>query len=119
MIVYISTRINGVKKFQAVWIKQNNKKENNKWIIINGLKITGFSYLIIIIKGILIPALMNFVFLSSKLKKSVSIGKRNLEEKIIIDEIIELYVPIYEARLIGPKKSIRLMRIDAIRKKVL
>ena len=57
--------------------------------------------------------------LTSKLKKSVSIGKRNLEEKIIIDEIIELYVPIYEARLIGPKKSIRLMRIDAIRKKVL
>jgi len=57
--------------------------------------------------------------LTSKLKKSVSIGKRNLEEKIIIDDIIELYVPIYEARLIGPKKSIRLMRIDAIRKKVL
>ena len=52
--------------------------------------------------------------LTSKLKKSVSIGKRNLEEKIIIDEIIELYVPIYEARLIGPKKSIRLMRIDAV-----
>ena len=26
MIVYIFTRINGVKKFQAVWIKQNNKK---------------------------------------------------------------------------------------------
>ncbi len=57
--------------------------------------------------------------LISKLKKSVSIGKRNLTEKITIDEIIELYVPIYEARLIGPKKNIRIMRIDGIRKKVL
>ncbi len=57
--------------------------------------------------------------LTSKLKKSVSIGRRNLQEKITINEIIELYVPIYEARLIGPKKSVRLMRIDGIRKKVL
>ena len=57
--------------------------------------------------------------LTSKLKKSVSIGRRNLKEKITINEIIELYVPIYEARLIGPKKSVRLMRIDGIRKKVL
>jgi len=57
--------------------------------------------------------------LTSKLKKSVPIGRRNLEEKITINEIIELYVPIYEARLIGPKKNVRLMRIDGIRKKVL
>ena len=57
--------------------------------------------------------------LTSKLKKSVSIGRRNLQEKITIDEIIELYVPIYEARLIGPKKNVRLIRIDSIRKKVL
>ena len=57
--------------------------------------------------------------LSVKLKKSVSVGRRNLEEKIIIDEITELYVPIYEARLIGPKKNVHLMRIDSIRKKVL
>jgi len=57
--------------------------------------------------------------LTSKLKKSVSIGRRNLEEKFTINEIIELYVPIYEARLIGPKKNVRLMRIDSIRKKVL
>ncbi len=57
--------------------------------------------------------------LISKLKKSVSIGRRNLEEKVTINEIIELYVPIYEARLIGPKKNVRLIRIDSIRKKVL
>ncbi len=57
--------------------------------------------------------------LTSKLKKSVSIGRRNLQEKTTINEIIELYVPIYEARLIGPKKNVRLIRIDSIRKKVL
>ena len=57
--------------------------------------------------------------LTSKLKKSVPIGRRNLEEKITINEIIELYVPIYEARLIGPKKNVRIIRIDGIRKKVL
>ena len=57
--------------------------------------------------------------LIDKLKKSVSVGTRNLEEKININEIIELYVPIYEARLVGPKKSVRLMRIDGIRKKIL
>jgi hypothetical protein len=57
--------------------------------------------------------------LITKLKKSVSIGRRNLKEKTIIDEIIELYVPIYEARLIGPKKNVRIMRIDSVRKKVL
>jgi len=57
--------------------------------------------------------------LIAKLKKHVSIGRRNLVEKVVVNEIIELYVPIYEARLIGPKKNVRIMRIDAIRKKVL
>ena len=57
--------------------------------------------------------------LITKLKKSVSVSRRNLDEKITIDEIIELYVPIYEARLIGPKKNVKIMRIDSIRKKVL
>ena len=57
--------------------------------------------------------------LITKLKKSVSIGTRSLEEKTNVNEIIELYVPIYEARLVGPKKSVRLMRIDGIRKKIL
>ena len=57
--------------------------------------------------------------LITKLKKSVSIGRRNLVEKVVVNEIIELYVPIYEARLIGPKKNVRIMRIDGIRKKVL
>jgi len=57
--------------------------------------------------------------LIARLKKSVTIGRRNLVEKVVVNEIIELYVPIYEARLIGPKKNVRIMRVDAIRKKVL
>ena len=57
--------------------------------------------------------------LITKLKKSGSFGRRNLVEKGVVNEIIELYVPIYEARLIGPKKNVRIMRIDGIRKKVL
>jgi len=57
--------------------------------------------------------------LIARLKKSVTISRRNLVEKVVVNEIIELYVPIYEARLIGPKKNVRIMRIDGIRKKVL
>ena len=44
---------------------------------------------------------------------------RNLEEHFEPEKIIVLYVPIYEARLIGPSKKIRIMRIDAARKKIL
>ncbi len=57
--------------------------------------------------------------LISRLKKSTSIGIRGLQEKTLINEIIELYVPIYEARLIGPRKKVQILRIDGIRKKVL
>ena len=31
MVVYLITRINGVIKQKAVWIKQNNKKGTIKW----------------------------------------------------------------------------------------
>jgi len=33
--------------------------------------------------------------------------------------LLEIYIPIFEARLIGPKKRIKILRIDAIRKKIL
>ena len=52
------------------------------------------------------------------LKKDIS-KMVGFEVQINVNEIIELYVPIYEARLVGPKKSVRLMRIDGIRKKIL
>ena len=55
----------------------------------------------------------------SRLKEVVSAQVRDLNEELTIDEISEVYVPVYEARLIGPKKKVELLRIDAIRKKIL
>jgi len=57
--------------------------------------------------------------LISKLKKPTDKGIKSLDEKIEFSDILEVYVPVYEARLIGPKKKIKILRIDAIRKKIL
>ena len=57
--------------------------------------------------------------LISKLKKPTDTGIKSLDEKIEFSDILEVYVPIYEARLIGPKKKIKILRIDAVRKKIL
>ena len=57
--------------------------------------------------------------LISKLKKPTDKGTKSLDEKIEFSDVLEVYVPIYEARLIGPKKKIKILRIDAVRKKIL
>lgn len=57
--------------------------------------------------------------LSHKLKKPLEPDVRNLNDELTIKEISEIYVPIFEARLVGPKKKIEILRIDAVRKKVL
>ena len=57
--------------------------------------------------------------LISKLKKPADAGVKSTDESIEFKDILEIYVPIYEARLIGPKKRIKILRIDAIRKKIL
>ena len=57
--------------------------------------------------------------LSDKLKRPLEPDVRDLHDELTVDEISEIYVPIYEARLIGPKKKVELMRIDAVRKKIL
>jgi len=57
--------------------------------------------------------------LTSKLKKPTDKGIKSLNEKIEFSDVLEVYVPIYEARLIGPKKKIKILRIDAVRKKIL
>lgn len=44
---------------------------------------------------------------------------RDLNEGIVINEITTVYVPIYEARLIGPKKKVAILRFDAVKKKLL
>ena len=57
--------------------------------------------------------------LQTHLKKPLETDVRNLNEKFILHDISEVYVPIFEARLIGPKKKVGLLRIDAVRKKIL
>ena len=57
--------------------------------------------------------------LGSKLKKPVDLDVRDLNDKFVINEISEIYVPVYEARLVGPKKKVKILRIDAVRKKIL
>jgi len=44
---------------------------------------------------------------------------KNLNKHFTLDSITEVYVPIYEARLVGPKKKVEIMRIDGITKKEL
>ncbi len=57
--------------------------------------------------------------LQSVLKKPLEDDVRKLDEEFVLREITEVYVPIFEARLIGPKKKIGIIRIDAVRKKIL
>jgi hypothetical protein len=57
--------------------------------------------------------------LQSFLKKPLEDEVRHLEEEFVLREISEVYVPIYEARLIGPKKKVGIIRIDAVRNKIL
>jgi len=57
--------------------------------------------------------------LQSLLKKPVETDVRDVTEEFVLREITELYVPVFEARLIGPKKKVGIIRIDAVRKKIL
>ena len=57
--------------------------------------------------------------LIAKLKKPADAGTKSSEEIFDFRDILEIYGPIYEARLIGPKKRIKIVRIDAVRKKIL
>ena len=44
---------------------------------------------------------------------------RALNDEFVLREITEVYFPIFEARLIGPKKKVGIIRIDGVRKKIL
>ena len=57
--------------------------------------------------------------LQISLKKPLQDEVRKLEEEFVLREISEVFVPIYEARLIGPKKKVGIIRIDAVRNKIL
>ena len=53
------------------------------------------------------------------LKKPMESDVRKLNDDFTLNEIAEVYVPIFEARLIGPNKKIAILRIDAIKNKIL
>ena len=57
--------------------------------------------------------------LKEQLKKPMEPDVRELNDEFVLREISEVYVPIFEARLVGPDKKIGLLRIDAVRNKVL
>lgn len=57
--------------------------------------------------------------LQSHLKKPMETDVRGLNDEFVLREITEVYVPIFEARLIGPKKKVGIIRIDSVRKKIL
>ncbi len=44
---------------------------------------------------------------------------RDLNESLVVNEITTIYIPVYEARLIGPKKRVEILRFDAIKKKLI
>ena len=57
--------------------------------------------------------------LKTLLKKPMETDVKNLNEEFVLREISEIYIPIFEARLIGPKKKVGIIRIDSVRNKVL
>jgi len=56
--------------------------------------------------------------LEESMKGAIEPDSADLVEQFELNEIIELYVPIYEARITGPDSKVVTMRIDAARKKV-
>ena len=57
--------------------------------------------------------------LQFELKKPMESDVRKLNDEFVLREIIEIYFPVFEARLIGPKKKVGIIRIDGVRKKIL
>jgi hypothetical protein len=57
--------------------------------------------------------------LQDTIKKPLHNEIRNLKEKFTVLETAEIYVPIYEARLTGPKNKAGILRLDGVRKKIL
>ena len=53
------------------------------------------------------------------LKKPLDPDIRDLREDFVLHDLTEVYVPIFEARLSDPKKKVEIIRIDAVRNKIL
>lgn len=57
--------------------------------------------------------------LKTILKKPLEQDIRNLNDEFTLNMISEIYIPIFEARLVGPNKKIEILRIDAVKNKIL
>lgn len=57
--------------------------------------------------------------LESQLKRSVDIDIWNLNEEFTIHKVSEIYIPVFEARIVGPKQQASIIRLDAARKKII
>jgi len=53
------------------------------------------------------------------LKKPLEEDVRDLKDEFVLRDITEVYIPIFEARLSDLKKKVGIIRIDAVRKKIL
>lgn len=53
------------------------------------------------------------------LKKPMEKDVRDLKDEFTLHDITEVYIPIFEARLSDLKKKVEIIRIDAVRKKIL
>ncbi len=56
--------------------------------------------------------------LEQSLKRGIDDEAQNIQEEFVLDGITKVYVPIFEARLSGPNKREKIIRIDAVRKKI-
>lgn len=57
--------------------------------------------------------------LEERLREPLEPGAEELAEEFDLDSITELYIPIFEIRIRGPRNKVAIMRIDAARKKIL
>ena len=57
--------------------------------------------------------------LEKHLKSPLEDDIEDLNERFVLHHVEELYVPIFEARLSGPRNKIAVMRIDGARKKII
>lgn len=57
--------------------------------------------------------------LRGRLREKIEGGVRGLSDEFSVERLAEVYVPVYEARLVGPRRKAAIMRVDAARKSVI
>ncbi|NIP62801.1 MAG: hypothetical protein GWN01_12865 [Nitrosopumilaceae archaeon] len=57
--------------------------------------------------------------LVNMLQEDVDKDVKMIKEKVVIDKLSEIFIPIYEARCIDSKNKVKILRIDAVKRKVI